>query len=385
VPAVVLVVVAALAVAGWALLRGTATSTEAAVAEPAASVGVRPVATKGVSESFEFVGRVKAIEKVDVRARVEGFLEKVLFREGQDVKTGDLLYQIEKVQFQGLVDQAKANLASAEATLANAKVQYSRALDLSKQNYGSVATVDTAHAALGTADASVLQAKAALRLAEVNLDYTDVRAPIDGRIGRTAYTVGNLVNPASGILTTIVGQDPTYVLFPVSVRALEEIREARRRDGGDGILSKVEIRLRLSNGRDYPHVGVWNFTDPQVSHQTDSLMMRGTIPNPERTLSDGQFVTAVIQERRQESKLVVPQSALQIDQIGYYALIVDGEHVVRQRRLTVGPKIEADIVVMSGLREGEHLIVNGIQMVRPGQVVRETMLPAAETKSAGGG
>ena len=114
-------------------------------------------------------------------------------------------------------------------------------------------------------------------------------------------------------------------------------------------------------------------------------MMRGTIPNPERTLSDGQFVTAVIQERRQEKKLVVPQAALQIDQIGYYALIVDNEHIVRQRRLTVGPKIEADIVIVSGLREGEHLIVNGIQMVRPGQAVRETMLPTEPGTSTGGG
>jgi membrane fusion protein (multidrug efflux system) len=212
-------------------------------------------------------------------------------------------------------------------------------------------------------------------LAEAALDYADIRAPIDGRIGRTAYTAGNLVNPASGILTTIVGQDPIYVQFPVSVQALEEIREARRRDGSDGSLSKVEIRIRLSNGRDYPHPGLWNFTDPQVNQQTDSLIMRGTVPNPERTLADGQFVTAVIRERRQEMKVVVPQAALQIDQLGYYALIVDDKRTVQQRRLTVGPKRESDIVVLSGLREGEHLIVGGIQKVRPGQIVRETVLP----------
>jgi membrane fusion protein (multidrug efflux system) len=342
----------------------------------APSVGVRPVTAKGISESFEFVGRVKAIEKVDVRARIEGFLEKVLFREGQDVKAGDLLYQIEKVQFQGLVDQARANLAAAEATLANAKVDYSRALDLSKQSFGSQARVDSAQATLGTANARVLQEKAAVMLAEVNLDYADIRSPIDGRIGRTAYTAGNLINPASGVLATIVGQDPIYVQFPVSVQTLEQIREARRRDGSDGSLSKVEIRIRLSNGRDYPHGGVWNFTDPQVNTQTDSLIMRGTLPNPDRTLADGQFVTAVIQERRQEMRLVVPQAALQIDQIGYYALIVDDKHTVQQRRLTVGPKRESDIVVLSGLREGDLLIVGGIQKVRPGQTVHETVLPA---------
>jgi membrane fusion protein (multidrug efflux system) len=374
-----LAAVAAVAVAGWAWFK-TAAPTPApasAVAEPAPSVGVLPVTARGISQTFEFVGRARAIEKVEVRARVEGFLEKVLFRDGQDVRKGDLLYQIEKVQFQGLLDQAKANLAAAEATAADAKVEYARAVDLSKRNFGSVQHVDQAQASLGTANARVLQAKAAAVLAEANLDYTDIRSPIDGRIGRTVYTVGNLINPASGILTTIVSQDPIYVQFPVSVSRLDEIREARRRDGSDGNLSKVEIRIRLSNGHDYPHVGTWNFTDPQVNHQTDSLLMRGTIPNPERTLSDGQFVTAVIQERQEEMELVVPQSALQIDQIGYYALIVDGGHRVQQRRLTVGRKRESDIIVLSGLREGEHLIVEGIQKVRPGQVVRETVLPAA--------
>jgi membrane fusion protein (multidrug efflux system) len=371
-----LVAVAALAVAGWSWMQRSKTAQPVALAAQP-SVDVRPVKTEGVRESFEFVGRVKAIEKVDVRARVEGFLEKVLFREGQDVKAGDLLYQIEKVQFEGLVDQAKANLAAAEATLANAKVEYSRAVDLSRQNYGSLAHVDSAQASLGTANARVLQEKAALMLAEVNLQYADIRSPIDGRIGRTAYTAGNLINPASGILTTIVSQDPIYVQFPVSVQALEQIREARRRNGSDGSLSKVEIHLRLSSGRDYPYAGTWNFTDPQVNQQTDSLIMRGTVPNPDRLLADGQFVTAVIRERRQEMRLVVPQSALQIDQIGYYALIVDDKHAVQQRRVTVGPKRETDIVVLSGLREGEHLIVTGIQKVRPGQAVRETVLPDA--------
>src|SRR5262249_13219898 len=186
----------------------------------APAVGVRLASLKGVSRSFEFVGRVKAIEKVDIRARVEGFLEKVLFKEGDDVKVGDLLYQIEKVQFQAQVDQAEANLAVAQAELTNAKLQYDRQLELSKRQYSPQSTVDQDKAALDSAAGKVLQAKAALTQAKVNLDYTDIRAPIAGRIGRTAVTVGNLVNPATGILATIVSQDPIYVLFPVSVRDL---------------------------------------------------------------------------------------------------------------------------------------------------------------------
>jgi membrane fusion protein (multidrug efflux system) len=369
---VALVVLAGLA---WFLIRepGKAAQSQSAAAPPPAAVGVRPVATRGVSQSFEFVGRIKATDKVDLRARVEGFLEKVLFREGQDVKTGDLLYQIEKAQFEAAVDQAKGNLAVAEAELTNAKLQYDRNLELSKRQFSPQSQVDQDKAALDSARGKILQLQAVLKQAQLNLGYTDIRAPIDGRIGRTAFTVGNLVNPSSGVLATIVSQDPIYVLFPVSVRDLDTIHEARRKEGGG--LAKIDIRLRLSNGQDYPHPGVWNLTDPQVDQQTDSLIMRAIIPNPERILTDGQFVTAVIRERKEEPRLVIPQAALQVDQSGYYALVVTDQHKVEQRRVQTGPNLGTDVVVTSGVREGENLIVDGIQKVRPGQVVQETVLP----------
>ncbi|MBV8411165.1 MAG: efflux RND transporter periplasmic adaptor subunit [Alphaproteobacteria bacterium] len=342
--------------------------------QPAApAVGVRAASLKGVSQSFEFVGRVKAIEQVDLRARIEGFLEKVLFKEGDDVKAGDLLYQIEKVQFQAQVDQAEANLTIAQAEYTNAKLQYDRQVDLSKRQFSPQSTVDQDRAAMDQAAGKVLQAKAALTQAKVNLDYTDIRAPIAGRIGRTAVTMGNLVNPATGVLATIVSQDPMYILFPVSVRDLETIREARRRDGGT--LAKIDIRVRLSNGQNYPHKGVWNLTDPQVDKQTDSLIMRAIVPNPERALIDGQFVTAIIQERREEPRVVIPQAALQVDQSGYYVLVVDDQHKVEQRRVQTGPNRGTDVVVTSGVKDGDKVIVDGIQKVRPGQVVQETVLP----------
>lgn len=376
VAAAALVVLAIAAGAGWLLFGTAARAPQAATAPPPApAVGVRLAAMKGVSQSFEFVGRVKAIEKVELRARVEGFLEKVLFREGQDVKAGQLLYQIEKVQFQAALDQAKANLAVAEATLTNAKVEYERSLELSKRNFSPQSDVDQKKAALDTATGRVMQVKAALTQAQVSLDYTDIRAPIDGRIGRTAYTVGNLVNPASGVLATIVSQDPVYVLFPVSVRDLEAIREARRKE--DGGMAKIDIRVRLPNGQEYPHRGVWNLTDPQVDPQTDTLIMRATMPNPDRTLSDGQFVTAIVRERQEEPRLVVPQAALQVDQSGYYVLVVNDQHKVEQRRVQTGPQRGTDVVVTSGVKDGEKVIVDGIQKVRPGQIVQETVLRAA--------
>jgi len=334
---------------------------------PPPSVGVTPAAIKGVAQSYDFVGRIKAVETVQLRARVEGFLEKVLFREGDDVKTGQLLYQIEKDQFQALVDQAKANLAAAQAKTVNAQLQYDRSLNLVKNQNIPQATVDQNKANLESAQASVLQTQAALTQAQINLSYTDIMAPIDGRIGLTAYTVGNLVNPASGVLDTIVSQDPIYVLFPVSQRQLEEIRAARQQENGS--LIKISILVRTSGGKEYPHPGVWNFTDPQVDQTTDTLIMRATLPNPERQLVDGQFVTVEIRERKQQPRLVVPQAALQVDQAGYYVLVVGADHKVEQRRVTTGPTQDTDIVIQSGVKEGDQVIVDGVQKVRPGQVV----------------
>jgi len=357
------------------LLAGCDEKKQAAAPQANPAVGVRPAAMKGVSQSFEFVGHIKATDKVDVRARIEGFLEKVAFHEGQDVKAGDLLYQLEQPPFQAQVNTAKANVAQLEAQHRNAELTLGRAQYLIKTVAGQQSNVDSALASERALAAQIDGARAQLQTAEINLGYTEIRSPISGRIGRTAYTLGNLVNPASGVLATIVSQDPIYVLFPVSVRDLEIIREARRNE--EGGLAKIEIRVRLSNGKEYPQRGVWNLTDPQVDQQTDTLIMRAIVPNPERQLVDGQFATAVIRERREAPRLLVPQAALQVDQSGYYVLVVDDQHKVQQRRIQTGPNQDTDVVITSGLREGENVIVDGIQKVRPGQVVQEATLPTA--------
>ena len=142
-------------------------------------------------------------------------------------------------------------------------------------------------------------------------------------------------------------------------------------------MAKIDIRVRLPSGQEYPHPGVWNLTDPQVDPQTDTLIMRATIPNPDRTLTDGQFVTAIIRERQEAPRLVVPQAALQVDQSGYYVLVVNDQHKVEQRRVQTGPQRGTDVVVTSGVKEGEQVMVDGIQKVRPGQVVQATVLQAA--------
>ena len=337
-------------------------------AAPPPAVGVQKASLKGVSRSYAFIGRIKAIESVALRARVQGFLEKVSFTEGQDVKAGDVLYQIEKVQYQAQVDQAAANLASAKAQELNAQLTFNRTSELLKNQNASQATLDLNRANLDVARSGVLQNEAALTQAKENLGYTDVIAPVDGRVGRTTYTKGNLVGPTSDALATIVSQDPIYVQFQVSVRQLEEIRAARKQE--DGRLIKIEILVRQPSGKEYPHPGVWNYTDPQVDQQTDTLTMRATLPNPERQLIDGQFATVEVRERQEQQRLVVPQAAIQVDQAGNYVLLVDKDNKVELRRVKTGPNQETDIVIEQGLTADDSVIVDGVQKVRPGQVVK---------------
>jgi membrane fusion protein (multidrug efflux system) len=325
---------------------------------------------KGVSRAYSFVGRIRAINIVQLHARVEGFLEQVLFTEGEDVKEGELLYQIEKAQYQALVEQAQANVAAASAQQTNAQLTYNRSAELVKSQNVPQSTVDLNLANLDSAKATVLQNKAALTLAQLNLSYTDIMAPIAGRIGLTTYTRGNLVGPTSNVLATIVSQDPIYVTFPVSVRQLEDIRESRKQ--GDGGLTKISIFIRTSTGAEYPHPGTWNFTDTQVDQQTDTVLMRGLLLNPERQLIDGQFVTVEVRERKEQPRLVIPQAALQVDQAGSYVLVVSKDDKADLRRINLGPTDGSDVVVESGLKAGESVVVDGVQKIRPGQSVRAT-------------
>src|SRR4029077_15834463 len=279
---------ALLALVAWGAPRAAEAQAQA---PPPPAVGVRAAEIRGVAPSYEFIGRIGAINTVQLRARVEGFLDKILFTEGQEVKAGDLLYQIEKGPYQAQVDANKANVAQLEAQHVNADLTLQRAQILLHSPAGQQSTVDAALAAERALAAQIDSAKAQLQTAQINLGYTDIRAPVDGRIGRTAYTKGNLVNAASGVLATIVSQDPIYAIFPVAQRQLEEIRADRHQENGSMI--KIEILVKLANGKEYPHRGVWNFTDVQVNQQTDTLVMRATLPNPERQLVDGEFATVV--------------------------------------------------------------------------------------------
>jgi membrane fusion protein, multidrug efflux system len=366
-----------LALVGAVLLAGCGQEETASpqAAPPSPAVTVAPVAPADVRPKSEFVGRVEAVNKVDLRARVTGFLEKRPFREGQEVKAGDLLFVIEQAPYQAAVDQRRAELASADANRANTKVQLQRGEELLKNKNIPASEVDTRRAQDEMAAASILEAQAALEQAQINFGYTDIHAPIDGKIGRATYTVGNLVGPDSGVLATIVSQEPMYVTFPVSAAV---ILQARREAGGAlPEPSRFVVRVKLPDGSIYQHPGEIDFLNNQVAQGTDTLAARAVFPNPERVLVDGQFVTVTVEAGQPVTALVVPQGTVQVDQAGPYVLVVGTDQKVEQRRVALGADQGTDVVVQSGLKQGERIIVSGIQKVRPGmQVAANEAIPA---------
>ena len=347
---------------------------EAAAPAPPAAVSVIELVKQDVRPATAFVGRVVAVDKVELRARVEGFLQERLFTEGQDVAVGDLLFRIEPEPFQAAVKQAEADLASAQADAHNAQLQLNRAEELVKKQTVAVATRDDRAAALAMAKARVQESQAGLEVAKINLTYTEIHAPIAGRIGLAKYSEGNLVGPSSGPLATIVSQDPIYVTFPASQR---EVLEAQRRLGEAGAdIQSLVVRLELPDGKPYAHAGKINFLDIEVNQGTDTATVRAEFPNPDRLLVDGAFVNVRIERGTPTHALLIPQAALQVDQAGPFALVVTADNKVDVRRLTLGRAVGTGMIVEQGLAEGDLVIVEGIQKVRPGVVVEPTTVPA---------
>src|SRR6476660_8325470 len=312
-------------------------------AQPAPSgppaVGVVAAAKRPITETSEFLGRIEAVSRVNVVARVTAFLEKRLFNEGSDVKQGDELYLLERGPFEADLAAKKAQVAQLQATLENARLTTERARTLLGGPAGQQSTYDAAIANQRSLEAQVQAAQAQVQASQINLDYTDIRSPIDGKIGRTAVTEGNVVGPGSGVLTTIVSQDPMYVLFPVSVRAGLELRERYATRGG---FNAVVIRIRLPDGRLYDQTGQLNFVDNTIAQSTDTYLVRGVIPNPTlpdpsttggpvRELDDNEFVTVMLEGVQPVEVLAIPRSAVLSDQQGDYVFTVGPDNKAEQR------------------------------------------------------
>jgi membrane fusion protein (multidrug efflux system) len=355
--------------------------TAASRAQPAASgppaVGIVEATKRPITETSEFLGRIQGVNRVNVVARVTAFLEKRLFNEGDEIKKGDELYHLERGPFEADLASKKAQVAQLQATLDNAKLTTERARILLSGPAGQQSTYDAALANQRSLEAQVQAAQAQVQSSQINLDYTEIRSPIDGKIGRTAVTEGNVVSPGSGVLTTIVSQDPMYVIFPVSVRRGLELRERYATRGG---FNAVVIKLRLPDGRPYDQTGKLDFVDNTIAQSTDTLTVRGAIPNPPlhdpsttggpvRELTDGEFVTVLLEGVQPVEVVAIPRAAVLSDQQGDYVFVVGPDNKAEQRRIQLGQSTSTIAAVISGLSPGEKVIAEGLQRVRPGQPV----------------
>jgi membrane fusion protein, multidrug efflux system len=352
---------------------------QALAQQPTSStVGTVAAELRPITQSTEFVGRVEAIDRVEIRARVTGYLEDVLFKDGDYVKEGEILYRIERDSFQAAVQQAQGDLLKAQGNLANATAQLARTQELVKTDAASRALLDVRTAEQKSGQGAVIVADANLKTANVNLGYTEIAAPISGEIGRTTATKGNVVSPDSGPLTVIVTRDPMYVTFPVSQRIFLDIgaEETRR---GKGEAQALKVGIRFSTGASYDQAGRIDFVNVQVDRATDTVLVRAVIPNPDGRLIDGQLVRVSVEGDKPQEKVLVPQSALIVDQQGPYVfLVVDGKAEIR--RVKLGGESGANAIVDGGLKGGEQVVVQGFESLRPGTPVVAAPAPSPESR-----
>ena len=337
---------------------------------PPPVVTVMVVADQQVNPAETYVGRMEAIQAVDLRARVQGYLEAVKFKEGAQVRAGDILYIIEQAPYRADLDEERAKVDEARASLKDAQ-QYLKRLKAVQSGGVSATDVETATNKAMRAEAILEEAKANFEQARIKLGYTTIKAPIDGQIGRTTFTKGNFVGPESGALARIVQLDPIRVVYAISENQLERLDP-----GGDtGKTSAVKkcppvFMIQMPGGAVYPQEGYLDFIDNQVDPNTGTIAVRAVFENPSGFLLPGAYVTVMVKCENGSRIPVVPQSAVQIDRKGRYVFVVDHENRVQERRIETGASIDADWVVTSGLSAGERVIIQGVQKVSPGQIVK---------------
>ena len=337
---------------------------------------VQQVQQQDISPKKSYIGHVQAINAVDLRPQVTGYVEKVLFQEGSLVKEGDILFVIEQKRYLATLELREAELESAKASLVRAERDYKRQKSLSSQNYASKATLDTSESNYLQAKAAVKQAEANLELAKIDMGYTEIKAPITGYIGKALVTEGNYVNSSTQTLARIVQTDPIRVAFSVSDKDFLNMREQKINHG----IESIKTELVLPNGKVLVNHLKSRFNDNEINPDTATIAVYAEYGNEQNLLLPGNYVDIRIGKRENDFTTLVPQAALAQDEHGNYVMTVDKDNIARETRVVIGNTMEDKQIVKEGLKPEDRVIIQGLQKIRNGQKVTVGEIKTGEDK-----
>ena len=346
--------------------------------KPQPEVVVTTVTTKPYQAYKTFVGKLTASSDVEIEARVKAKIVAVNFKEGKQVNEGDSLFVLDEKELKAQRRQVKAEVSKAESALNSANKNYQRGLELKPDGYISASELDALEDKVAESNALLESAKAKLETANVNLAYAQINAPITGRIDRAKFSVGDIVSPEVGSLTSIVSVNSMEVPFQVGEKEYWKMVRKFQNAVPDSVFKPI-VEIAFSKTDIYEHQGVISFVSNRVNPETGSMEVRATVPNPNRILKPGQHVTVYIKSPEPTDTVMIPQTAVQSDQQGDYVLVVDSNNIVSRKNIATGERIDVDVIVEKGVEVGEVIIIRGVQKVRPDQQVKTI---SAEDKDA---
>lgn len=356
---------------------------DAAPPPPPAEVDVAQVIVKPVRQWDEFSGRVAAAETVDVRPRISGYIQRIAFKEGEQVKAGDLLFVIDPRSSRAAYDGATAQLESARAAAGLAEAQARRAKALLAEKVLSEQDYETRSATSTRSNADVRAAEAAVSAARLNLAFTEVRAPIAGRVGRAMLTVGNLAQADQSVLTRVVSQDPVYIDFEPDEQTFLRYADLARRGQRPNLANPV--RVGLANDRGHPHAGTVSFIDNQIDATTGTIRLRAVVPNPEGIFTPGLFAHVQLEGSAELEASLIDDKAVMTDQDRKYVYVVDHEDKVQRKDVVLGSVVDGLRIVEAGIGRSDKIVVAGAQKVGPGAPVKQNLVVMGGAASSAAG
>ena len=366
-----------LAVSISALIAGCARNEAATPSQmPAVEVGVSEVIARPVTDFDQFTGRIRAIQRVEIRPRVSGFISSVNFSEGREVKQGDILFVIDPRPYEAELKRVQAQLQHDVTASSLAKIEFERATKLLNQHAISQQEFDTRSTGTEQAQANVLASQAAVDTAQLNVSFTQVRAPISGRVGKAEITAGNLVANGATLLTTIVSQDPVYVEFQVDEQTYlkhlggdKATTQTKKESTKGGNKESDSLWVGLANETGYPHQAKLEFINNELDIATGAINIRGELRNPDRQFVPGMFARVKFPQSSHHDAILIKDAAIGTDQNVRFVFVVNAENQIEYRAIKLGTLIDDLREVQEGLKPGEVIVVSGLQRVRPGSVV----------------